>query len=99
MGPRRGLRQGVVSNLANPKMAAFFLSLLPQFATPETGAAGVVVLGLVFCLMTFGWLGLYSVAVDRARMLLARTGIRRVLDGVSGVVLVGFGARLASQQR
>jgi threonine/homoserine/homoserine lactone efflux protein len=42
----RGLRQGVVSNLANPKMAAFFLSLLPQFASPGRarrvrGPAGV----------------------------------------------------------
>jgi threonine/homoserine/homoserine lactone efflux protein len=56
-------------------------------------------LGLVFCPMTFGWLALYSVAVDRARVMLGRSWVRRVLDGVSGVVLVGFGARLALQQR
>jgi threonine/homoserine/homoserine lactone efflux protein len=99
MRPGRGLRQGVVSNLANPKMAAFFLSLLPQFASPEQGAGGIVGLGLVFCVMTFGWLGLYSVVVDRARAVLSRSWVRRVLDGVSGVVLVGFGARLALQQR
>jgi threonine/homoserine/homoserine lactone efflux protein len=99
MGPGRALRQGVVSNLANPKMAAFFLSLLPQFASPEQGAGGIVGLGLVFCAMTFGWLGLYSVVVDRARVVLSRSWVRRVLDGVSGVVLVGFGARLALQQR
>jgi threonine/homoserine/homoserine lactone efflux protein len=99
MGPGRGFRQGVVSNLANPKMAAFFLSLLPQFASPERGAGGIVGLGLVFCVMTFGWLGLYSVVVDRARVVLSRSWVRRVLDGVSGVVLVGFGARLALQQR
>jgi threonine/homoserine/homoserine lactone efflux protein len=37
MSPGRGLRQGVVSNLANPKMAAFFLSLLPQFAAAGAG--------------------------------------------------------------
>ena len=42
---------------------------------------------------------LYSAAVDRVRVLLGRSGIRRVLDGVSGLVLVGFGARLALQQR
>jgi threonine/homoserine/homoserine lactone efflux protein len=99
MAPGRGLRQGVVSNLANPKMAAFFLSLLPQFVAPGAGAAGLVGLGLVFCLMTFGWLALYSVAVDRARVALGRSWVRRVLDGVSGVVLVGFGARLALQER
>jgi threonine/homoserine/homoserine lactone efflux protein len=97
--PARGLGQGLVSNLANPKMAAFFLSLLPQFADPGSGAWGVLGLGLVFCLMTFAWLAFYSVAVDRARAVLAGTAVRRVLDGVSGVVLVGFGARLAFQQR
>jgi threonine/homoserine/homoserine lactone efflux protein len=97
--PRRAFRQGVVSNLANPKMAAFFLSLLPQFAGPGRGAGGIVVLGLVFCLMTFAWLALYSAVVDRARLVLGRPRVRRVLEGVSGVVLVGFGARLALQQR
>jgi threonine/homoserine/homoserine lactone efflux protein len=97
--PARGLRQGVVSNLANPKMAAFFLSLLPQFADPARGPWGVLGLGLVFCLMTLAWLALYSVAVHRARVVLGRTGVRRMLEGASGVVLVGFGARLALQQR
>jgi threonine/homoserine/homoserine lactone efflux protein len=97
--PGRGLRQGVVSNLANPKTAAFFLSLLPQFADRGSGSWGVVGLGLLFCLMTFAWLALYSVAVDRARAVLRRTGVRRLLDGVSGLVLAGFGARLALQHR
>ena len=99
LGLGRGFRQGVVSNLANPKMAAFFLSLLPQFAGPGRGAGGTVVLGLVFCLMTFAWLALYSAVVDRARAVLGRPRVRRLLEGVSGVVLVGFGARLALQQR
>ena len=99
MRPGAGVSAGVVSNLANPKMAAFFLSLLPQFASPDQGAGGIVGLGLVFCVMTFGWLGLYSVVVDRARVVLSRSWVRRALDGVSGVVLVGFGARLALQQR
>jgi threonine/homoserine/homoserine lactone efflux protein len=40
MDPSRGLLQGVVSNLTNPKMAAFFLSLLPQFASPARGRVG-----------------------------------------------------------
>jgi threonine/homoserine/homoserine lactone efflux protein len=80
-------------------MVAFFLSLLPQFADPGRGAWGVLGLGLVFCLMTFAWLALDSLAVDRARAVLAGPRVRRVLDGVSGVVLVGFGARLALQQR
>ena len=51
----RALRQGWLSNLANPKMAAFFLSLLPQFA-PSGRIAAPLALGTVFCLMTLGWL-------------------------------------------
>ena len=97
--PGRGLRQGVVSNLANPKMAAFFPSLLPQFTSAEGGAGPVLALGLVFCLMTFAWLALYSVVVDRARVVLRRARVRRALDGLSGLVLIGFGTRLALQQR
>jgi threonine/homoserine/homoserine lactone efflux protein len=97
--PAGGLRQGVVSNLANPKMAAFFLSLLPQFVGPGREAGWLVALGLVFCLLTFAWLALYSVVVDRARVVLGRTRVRRTLDGLSGLVLVGFGTRLALQQR
>jgi threonine/homoserine/homoserine lactone efflux protein len=97
--PGRAFRQGVVSNLANPKMAAFFLSLLPQFAAPGHGGRGILGLGLVFCLLTFGWLGLYSAALDRARVALGRSRVWRALEGVSGVVLIGFGARLALQQR
>jgi threonine/homoserine/homoserine lactone efflux protein len=99
LSPGRGLRQGVVSNLANPKMAAFYLSLLPQFASAEGGAGPILALGLVFCLMTFGWLALYSVVVHRARVVLRRPRVRRALDGLSGLVLVGFGTRLALQQR
>jgi threonine/homoserine/homoserine lactone efflux protein len=99
MTPAGGLRQGVVSNLANPKMAAFFLSLLPQFVGPDRAAAWLVALGLVFCLLTFAWLALYSVVVDRARVVLGRTRVRRTLDGLSGLVLVGLGTRLALQQR
>lgn len=98
-GGGRALREGLVSNLANPKMAVFFVSLLPQFAAPGAGFGGLLLLGMLFCLLTFGWLAAYSVAVDGARRVLQRTGVRRALDGITGVVLVGFGARLALDQR
>ena len=95
----RALRQGVLSNLGNPKMAVFFASLLPQFA-PGEGDAFVVLLalGLLFCSLTLGWLTLYAVAVAKARRLLAGPA-RRVLDALTGIVLVVFGARLAAESR
>jgi threonine/homoserine/homoserine lactone efflux protein len=93
-------RQGLLSNLGNPKMAAFFTSLLPQFAPGgEASFAGLLALGLVFCGLTLVWLSAYAVAVARAGDVLRRTGIRRALDAVSGAVLVAFGLRLATEKR
>jgi threonine/homoserine/homoserine lactone efflux protein len=93
------LRQGLVSNLGNPKMAVFFASLLPQFAPGGNGAFAVLLaLGLCFCAMTFAWLTLYAVAVARLRRFLAGR-VRRALDGLTGAVLVVLGARLASEPR
>jgi threonine/homoserine/homoserine lactone efflux protein len=93
-------RQGVVSNLGNPKMAVFFTSLLPQFA-PDGGASFVALLalGLAFCVMTLVWLACYAAAVARAGDFLRRSAIRRALDGLVGAVLVALGLRLATAHR
>jgi threonine/homoserine/homoserine lactone efflux protein len=89
------LRQGLVSNLANPKMAVFFTSLLPQFGTAFTT---LLALGLCFSLLTGLWLAAYAVAAARARRLLARERFRRAVDAVTGVVLVTLGLRVAGQR-
>jgi threonine/homoserine/homoserine lactone efflux protein len=88
-------RRGLLSDLGNPKMAVFFTSLLPQFGA---GFAGLTLLGLVFCAMTFVWLACYAVAVATMSGLLRRSPVRRVLDAVTGTVLVGLGVRLATEQ-
>jgi threonine/homoserine/homoserine lactone efflux protein len=94
--PRSGFRQGVLSNLANPKMLAFFTSLLPQFAS---SFAGLLVLGLLFCAMTLVWLSLYSVVVTKAGALLRRARVRRTIEAVTGTVLIALGLRLATEHR
>jgi threonine/homoserine/homoserine lactone efflux protein len=93
---RTWLRQGLLSNLGNPKMAVFFTSLLPQFGHTF---AGLLPLGIVFCSMTFVWLCAYSIAVARAGDVLRRSRVRRTLDAVAGTVLVAFGVRLAAEAR
>jgi threonine/homoserine/homoserine lactone efflux protein len=99
--PRRSgrhspFRQGLVSNLGNPKMAVFFTSLLPQFTD---SFVGLLALGLLFCSMTFAWLSAYAVLVAKAGDALRRPAIRRVFDAVLGAVLVAFGLRLATDRR
>jgi threonine/homoserine/homoserine lactone efflux protein len=94
-GARTALRQGVLSNLGNAKMAVFFTSLLPQFGTTFWT---MFPLGLCFAALTLGWLTIYVVAVARARQLLRRPRVSRVLDAVMGFVLVSFGLRLAARR-
>ncbi len=90
-------RQGLISDLGNPKMAIFFASLLPQFAAPTF--AGLLFLGIVFAMMTFAWLALYAVVIAKAGDLLRRHNIRRVIEAVTGTLLIGLGARIAAEQR
>ena len=93
-------RQGLLSNLGNPKMAAFFTSLLPQFAPGgEASFAGLLALGLLFCTLTLVWLSAYAFAAARAGDVLRRSGVRRAIDAVTGAVLVAFGLRLATEKR
>jgi threonine/homoserine/homoserine lactone efflux protein len=103
--PRRlpatvAFRQGVISNLGNPKMAAFFPALLPQFA-PAGGASfpALLALGLVFCSLTLVWLTSYAVAVAKAGDVLRRPSIRRIFEALMGAVLVALGLRLATERR
>ena len=91
--------QGVISNLGNPKMAAFFSSLLPQFAGGDGSFSTLLALGLVFCALTLTWLTAYAVAVAKAGDVLRRPRVRRALEGLTGAVLVALGLRLATAQR
>jgi threonine/homoserine/homoserine lactone efflux protein len=95
--PRRRApyRQGVLSNLGNPKMALFFTSLLPQFAA---SFSGMLALGAVFALLTLTWLSVYAVAVAKAAGVLRRPPVRRVLDAVTGLALVALGLRVAAER-
>jgi threonine/homoserine/homoserine lactone efflux protein len=100
LAPRSAFLQGLVSDLGNPKMAVFFSSLLPQFAPHGDGAfAALVLLGLVFCALTFAWLTIYAVAIARIGTMLRRPRVRRTMESVMGTVLVALGLRLAAEQR
>ena len=96
LAPRVAARQGLVSNLGNPKMAAFFPSLLPQFGN---SFPLLLTLGLTFCALTLAWLSLYAVVVARAGDFLSRSAIRRWIEAVTGAVLVALGLRLATERR
>ena len=98
--PGKAFAQGLMSDLGNPKMAVFFASLLPQFATPGEGLfTALMSLGLVFSLLTFLWLAAYTFVIAKAGDLLRRPVVRRWIEGVTGTLLVALGVRIAVEQR
>jgi threonine/homoserine/homoserine lactone efflux protein len=96
----RAYRQGLISDLGNPKMAAFFTSLLPQFGTTDAGPSFWLMLafGLLFCLLTWLWLVLYATAIHRLGDALRGSRAQRAIEAVTGTVLVALGLRLATEQ-
>jgi threonine/homoserine/homoserine lactone efflux protein len=57
-----------------------------------------VLLGLIFCAIGLSWLSVYNLAISTIGDFLRRPLPRRVLEGVTGAVLVGFGVRLATER-
>jgi threonine/homoserine/homoserine lactone efflux protein len=93
-------RQGVLSNLGNPKMAVFFSSLLPQFIAPgHASFATLLMLGIIFNAMTLTWLTGYALVVARVGDVLRRDRVRRSMEAVTGLALVGLGLRVATERR
>jgi RhtB (resistance to homoserine/threonine) family protein len=93
-------RQGVLTNLFNPKIAVFYSTFLPQFIEPGDPALALsLALAGVHIALGVAWLSLYAWLVDRAVAAFKGSGLRRALDAVTGTVLVGLGLRLAAERR
>ncbi len=95
-------RQGVITNVLNPKVAFFFLAFLPQFVDPSRGnpALQVVALGILFD--TTGTLVNLAVALGSSRAAARLRGTGRaaaVLQKATGVLFIGLGLRLAFATR
>ena len=100
LGGLAAFRQGFLNNLANPKMAVFFASVLPQFAPPGDGMlTRLLLLGVVFSVLTFLWLTAYAVAIARAGRLLRGSRVAQVVEGIAGLTLIGLGVRVATEER
>ncbi|MCU1607540.1 MAG: lysine exporter LysE/YggA [Modestobacter sp.] len=93
-----GWRQGFLSNITNPKVLVFYLAVLPQFLSPGAGLGLLIGYALSHAVLGVGYSVALVLLLARARRLMARRAVRRRLDAVTGVVLLGFGARLALER-
>ena len=93
------VRQGLLSDLGNPKIAVFFTSFLPQFVHGGAVFLPLLFLGSIFAVLTLLWLAAYALLVGTSTAILKRPSVRRALDRITGVVLIAFGVRLALERR
>jgi len=95
-------RQGLLSNILNPKVALFFLAFLPQFADPAAGSVGLQMLGFGVAFTIMGLAVLSVVALCSGALgvwLRSRPSFAGALRWLTGSVLVGLGLRLAVPER
>jgi RhtB (resistance to homoserine/threonine) family protein len=93
-------REGLLSNLFNPKIAIVYTTLIPQFV--DRGGSELVqtfLLAAVFIAMGLLWLTAYALLVARIGTLLRRSSVRRLVNAVAGTVLTALGVRLAFERR
>jgi len=98
-GGWRSLREGLLTNVLNPKVAIFYLAFLPQFINPGDPVLlkSLLLAGLHFVLGIL-WLVLISTFLGRLRGFIARPMVQRGIEAVAGTVLIAFGIRLATTQ-
>lgn len=93
---RRSYREGLLTNLLNPKVVIFYVAFLPQFVEPgDPVLAKSLLLAAIHAAQGVLWLGGLSFALERGRRFILIPAVRRALEAVCGTVLVAFGLRLA----
>ena len=98
--PARAIfRQGFLSAIANPKLGVFFVTFLPQFVAPDQALLPrLLELGLIFAVIGWTWMNVYGLFITRIRDFITASRVRQWMQRVTGVVLLGFGARLALER-
>ena len=92
-------RQGFLSAISNPKLGVFFVTFLPQFVGPgQSLLPRLLELGFVFAVIGWTWMNVYGLLITRIRDIITAPRVRQWMQRVTGVVLLGFGARLALER-
>ncbi|MFJ7730644.1 LysE family translocator [Lysinibacillus sp. NPDC097231] len=92
--------QGFLANISNPKVAIFFLTFFPQFVNPQTDTTiSFLILGVVYLFIKFAWFALFIYIIDSVRLWMKKGAVKKAMDGLTGVVFIVFGLRLALEHR
>lgn len=92
-------QQGLLSNVLNPKVAMFFLTFLPQFVTPgENTTQQLIMMGVVYTILSITWFFIYVYFINHMREWLLSPKVQKWMDKATGLVLIGFGLKLALEK-
>lgn len=87
--------RGVATNLLNPSVVIFYMTFLPQFVGPQDSFfARFLLLAATHVSMSLVWLSIWALALGALAGVFSRPFVRRTLDGLTGAILTGLGARL-----
>jgi threonine/homoserine/homoserine lactone efflux protein len=99
LGDRSAWAQGLFSNLLNPKTGAFFVTVMPQFVVAGDPGSRLIVMVVAFEAMLLAWLIAYGHVVSRLGRSALGARVRQAMARITGIVLIGLGARLAFERR
>ncbi|WP_119306667.1 LysE family translocator [Cohaesibacter haloalkalitolerans] len=93
-------REGILSNVLNPKPILFYMMFLPQFIDPTQSALWQsLMVAAIHFLLGMIWQGGLALMVHKARRFLSRPLVARSLNGATGLLLLVFGIKLALTHR
>ncbi len=93
---KRSLREGLLSNVLNPKPVIFYMAFLPQFINPQYSAlAQSLMLAGFHFIIAMIWQSILALLVDQARNKLFQPKVGKLFDGLTGTILVSLGIKLA----
>ncbi|MED4015697.1 LysE family translocator [Sutcliffiella cohnii] len=93
---KSAFKQGLLSNVLNPKVAMFFLTFLPQFVkTGENATQQLIIMGVIYTLLSISWFFIYVFFINFLRDWLMSPKVKIMMDRATGLVLIGFGLKLA----
>ena len=96
---REAFVKGLLTDLLNPKMAAFYLTVLPLFlpAGYAPALAGAILAG-IHALVAFAWFAVITLGAHAMRAFLTSRRGARVIDGAAGTAMLGFGVALGLER-
>lgn len=89
-------KQGLLSNILNPKVALFFLTFLPQFVkNGENTTQQLIMMGFIYTLLSIAWFFVFVFLINYVRKWLMSPKVQGIMDKTTGLVLIVFGLKLA----